>query len=243
MIYSLAVIPSRMGSKRIPRKNQQHIGLETLEANAIRCAMESGVFDTVCLVSDRERPENLPDGVQFLQQPDILATDQSGIAEVTQWATISMEKALNGSFLHVATLQPAVLARSGLIIRRLYEGFIAHNAGGALTMARTIPWQWHDDGDWLEANWTGPYPRSQACTAHFAEVNACQITTRAAVGIGKRWVPPLVVAELPEWAVSLDIDDWDELDTARDLWPFAQPRLETWDPPIHGPFDVTGVVS
>jgi CMP-N-acetylneuraminic acid synthetase len=231
-VLTVAVIPCRMGSKRLPRKNALDIepGVSLVQ-QAIDCAFAAGVFARIFVLTDD--PGLRFRGAEYIGEPPELAGDDCDIATAVAKTVEGIERSI-GRFDYVATLQPAVLARSGLIVRRLVEQVIDRGAGGGVTAARTLPWQWTvRDGQAVNAWHPGPYPRSSAAAHHLVEVNACQVACRAAVADGRRWGLPLILAELPRWAAGLDVDTPEDLAEARALWPFARPALETWAPPMH----------
>lgn len=238
----VAIIPARAGSKRLPRKNALEIepGVSLVQ-QAIDCAEASGVIDQTFVLTDdvalRFRHAT------YLGEPAELAGDHADISAAVADAVGRLEHNI-GRVDYVVTLQPAVLARSALIIQRMVQAMLAEKAAGAVTAARTVPWQW-SVRDRAAANaWhPGPYPRSQHAPHHLAEVNAVQIASREAVASGQRWGMPLLLAELPPWAASLDVDEPADLALARDLWPWARIRLETWEPPMHRVDTINGAAA
>jgi CMP-N-acetylneuraminic acid synthetase len=70
-LTTIAMIPARIGSSRLPMKNLALIDGEPMIAYAVRAAIESGVFDTVVINSDApvfgEIAARL--GVDFYQRP------------------------------------------------------------------------------------------------------------------------------------------------------------------------------
>ena len=225
----LAVIPARMGSRRLPRKNLLDIepGL-TLVQQAIDCAHGSGLVDEIVVSTDET---TLPvRNAHIRVRPDELCGPTSDIAAAVEdaWRTASIQHDW------IVTLQPAVLARSPLILRTMLMHCLTWKTS-SVTMAHTVPWIWQrpDCGEasapWLDG---GAYPRSQDCPDHYAEVNAITIAPALAVAAGCRWSLPLAIATLPSWAVALDIDTPSDLATARGLWPWAKRELETWVPDL-----------
>ncbi len=232
IVQIVAIIPARSGSKRLPRKNTLHIepGISLVQ-QAIDCAYGSGVIDRTFVLTDD--PGMRFERAEYLGEPAADAADLADISTAVAHAVAGLERSL-GRIDYVVTLQPAVLARSALIVRQVVQAVLREDAGGAVTAARTVPWQWSVDGTAARNGfYPGPYPRSQFSHPHLAEVNAVQVATRAAVAAGQRWALPLLLAELPPWAVSLDVDEPADLAAARELWPWAKPRLETWEPIIH----------
>lgn len=224
----LAVVPARMGSERLPRKNLLEIepGL-TLVQHAVDCARHSGVVDMVMVSSDEALPVM---HAMVVKRPASLSGPTSDIA-----AAVSHAYDQTGQQWDIVlTLQPAVLARSPLIVRRIVEAMTEHGLDGAVTAARTTPWLWRPRGRRGLIGWAPDhYPRSQDAGRHLVEVNAVQATTREWARQGVRWNPPLGLLELPPWAASLDVDTPEDMAAARDLWPWAKQRLETWSPEVH----------
>lgn len=231
---TIAIIPARMGSARMPWKNRMEIepGVN-LAQHAVDCARGSGLVDHIIVSTDE--PENLPvHHAHYSHRPHALSGPTADISAVVQHALIEAERLRREQFDLVVVLQPAVLARSPLIVRRMLEVMREQpQLRGALTMSKTHPWIWRGDTETCtaRARWVpGPYPRSQDSGPHWVEVNAVQITTRQVVLDGRRWDPPLAIAELPSWTQSLDIDTPADFEEARDLWPFARRKLETLVP-------------
>ncbi len=228
----VAIIPARAGSKRLPGKNRMEIekGLHLVQ-QAIDCAVDSGVIDLIAVLTDDLRLEFR--GAQRMSEPAEFASDAADISAAVREATDRIERS-TGRVDYVVTLQPAVVARSALIVQRVVQAVLHNRAGGAVTAARTVPWQWKLQGAQAANDWhPGPYPRSAEAGQHLAEINAVQVASRAAVAAGRRWGLPLLLAELPEWAAALDIDEARDMARARALWPWAKPQLETWEPVMH----------
>lgn len=224
----LAVIPARMGSTRLPWKNRLEIepGI-SLAQHAVDCARGSGVCSRIVVSTDA--PADLPIRDAIInRRPADLSGGSADIAAVVRHELVNAETA-DGCFDYVVTLQPAVLARSPLIVRRLVEAVAEHRANGGLTMCPVHPWVWTERAFGVTAPWLpGPYPRSQDCGAMWQEINAVQVSSARVVRDGGRWSEPLVILDLPIWAAALDVDTPADMATARDLWPWARSRLETW---------------
>jgi DNA-binding transcriptional LysR family regulator len=233
MTKTIAVVPARMGSARMPRKNLCEIepGLSLVQ-HAINCARYSGIVSEVIVSTD----EHLEfDGAKTVIRPPELSGPTADISSAIRHATQNYDYDL------VVTLQPAVLARSPLIVRRLVEFVIANGCNGGLTMAATHRWVW-EIGCAAKNDWhPGPYPRSQDSAPRTVEVNAVQVASAFAVCNNARWSLPLAVAILPPWAAALDIDTPKDLAIARDLWPWAKLRLETCEPEMALTTSINGV--
>lgn len=229
---TLAVIPARMGSARMPRKNLCELepGLNLVQ-QAVDCARYSGVVDRIAVTSDENIMCSGP--VWYVERPPHLSGPHADISDAVEHATRDVEQTDGRHFDYVVTLQPAVVARSPLIVRRLIDAVMTGHLNGGLTMAYTHRWIWQTQGrmafnDW----WPGAYPRSQDSARRLVEINAVQVASRDMVLRRERWGTPLAIMELPAWAAALDIDTPEDLAAARDLWPWAKSRLETWTGPV-----------
>lgn len=233
----LAVIPARMGSARMPRKNLCEIepGLSLVQ-QAVNCANYAGNISAVAISSD-EHMEGFD--AHFVRRPRELCGPTADIVDAVAHATEEMEREHGVTYDHVVTLQPAVVARSPLIVRRLVEAVTTQRLNGGLTMAYTHRWIWQTSEGKAANDWFGgPYPRSQDSAKRLVEINAVQVASREVVRRRERWGVPLAILELPAWAAALDIDTPEDLASARELWPWAKSRLETWTGPV---LTVTGV--
>jgi CMP-N,N'-diacetyllegionaminic acid synthase len=238
----LAVIPARMGSARLPRKNLLEIepGLSLVQ-QAIDCATGSGLVDQVIVSTDET---TLPiRNAHIRVRPAEICGPTADIAD----AIYDAWNYEQGRHDWIVTLQPAVLARSPLIVRAMIAECMASQCS-AITMAHTVPWIWqHTDEMTGEAYlpWLhdGTYPRSQDSPEHFAEVNAVTVAPARAVANRCRWSLPLKIASLPAWTIALDIDNPGDMATARGLWPWAKRELETWTPRFHRVDALTGIAG
>ncbi len=74
---TICMIPARLGSKRIPRKNLRILNGKPLIAYAIEAAKESGVFDEIYLNSEDEIFRQIAEeyGIKFYKRDEELASD------------------------------------------------------------------------------------------------------------------------------------------------------------------------
>lgn len=72
-----AMIPCRLGSKRIPKKNLRLLGNKTLSQWVATAAKETGLFDEIYINSESDIFEKVSHqvGVKFYKRPDEFATD------------------------------------------------------------------------------------------------------------------------------------------------------------------------
>lgn len=71
------MIPCRLGSKRIPKKNLRLLGNKTLSQWVASTAKETGLFDEIYINSESDIFEKVAhqEGVKFYKRPDEFATD------------------------------------------------------------------------------------------------------------------------------------------------------------------------
>ena len=88
MSRSIAIIPARGGSKRIPRKNIKDFFGKPLIAYSIQTALKSALFDKVVVSTDDEEIAKISEkyGAEVLERPKALADDFTGTGDVTAHA-------------------------------------------------------------------------------------------------------------------------------------------------------------
>ena len=96
MTKSIAIIPARGGSKRIPKKNIKFFHGQPLIAYSIKAAQESGLFDKIVVSTDDEEIANVAQsyGAEVLKRPKELADDFTGTGAVVEH-TLSIYKGYN----------------------------------------------------------------------------------------------------------------------------------------------------
>jgi CMP-N-acetylneuraminic acid synthetase len=258
---TLAIIPARAGSTRLKDKNLETLdGSEaTLIDRAVLAALDAGcrvVISTDYPQSYVMRPQ-WPEGVLYHRRPENLCGATVDLDQVVADAVRAFERHWNAPnpylantditaplkrVYQVVTLQPATPLRSAKLIRDMLTTMRRARCVAALTMARCVPWTWRIEAGAASNTWSpSPYPRSQDVRYHnLQEINTVQIANRDVVLSGKRWDLPLLITELPAWAV-LDIDTAEDLDECRALWPVLKPRLDAIDTfPFHVAHTVNG---
>ncbi len=85
---SIAIIPARGGSKRIPKKNIKNFFGKPLIAYSIETALKSQLFEKVVVSTDDNTIAQVAKeyGAELLQRPKELADDFTGTADVTAHA-------------------------------------------------------------------------------------------------------------------------------------------------------------
>jgi len=74
---TVAFIPAKGDSKRIPNKNTRYLGKHPLLAYSIETALKSGVFTDVYVVTDKEETMRIAEhyGAKAIQEPGIYTTE------------------------------------------------------------------------------------------------------------------------------------------------------------------------
>lgn len=123
---SVAFIPARSGSKRIPNKNIKTLGGHPMLAYSIVSAIESGVFDSVICATDDERYREIAEyygaEVPFLRNKEI-AGDKSPDIDWLLWILNTLKE--NGRHFDIfSILRPTSPFRQAETIKRAWEQFI-----------------------------------------------------------------------------------------------------------------------
>ena len=91
-MQTIAIIPARGGSKRIPRKNIRPFCGKPMIARSIEAALESGVFEAVVVAADDEEIASVAGSCGALapfRRPPELSNDQAAtlpvIAHAIRW--------------------------------------------------------------------------------------------------------------------------------------------------------------
>lgn len=123
---TVAFVPARSGSKRIPHKNIKNLGEHPMLAYSIVSAIESGIFDTVICATDDEKYAEIAQyygaEVPFLRSKEI-AGDKSPDIEWLHWILNALKEA-GRSYDIFSILRPTNPFRQASTIRRAWDHFI-----------------------------------------------------------------------------------------------------------------------
>lgn len=123
---SVALIPARSGSKRVPNKNIRPLGGHPLLAYTIRAAIDSGVFDAVICATDSERyavvARHYGAEVPFLRSAEI-SGDKSPDIEWVVWMLGKLREA-GRDYEIFSILRPTSPFRQPETICRAWSAFI-----------------------------------------------------------------------------------------------------------------------
>lgn len=123
---SVAFIPARSGSKRVPNKNIRPLGGHPMLAYTVRAAIDSGVFDAVICATDSETYADVARHygaeVPFLRSAEI-SGDKSPDIEWVVWMLQKL-KEVGREFEVFSILRPTSPFRLPETIRRAWAAFI-----------------------------------------------------------------------------------------------------------------------
>lgn len=131
---TVAFIPARSGSKRVPNKNIKPLGGHPMLAYTVRAAIDSGVFDTVICATDSELyaevARHYGAEVPFLR-PREISSDTSPDIEWVIWLLDALKQA-GRRYDIFSILRPTNPFRIPETIRRAWEKFIQDPSADSL---------------------------------------------------------------------------------------------------------------
>ncbi|MBN2288955.1 MAG: acylneuraminate cytidylyltransferase family protein [Candidatus Glassbacteria bacterium] len=216
---SLAVIPARGGSKRIPDKNIRELGGKKIIAYTIEAALESGVFSRVVVSTDSERiagtAVELGAEVPFIRRAD-LADDHTPSSLATLDALENLDPGV-GLYDYVVQLMVNCPLRNAQDIRDSFRNFIESNADSQISVTDygwLNPW-WamkKDEQDRLEPVFTHQLKkRSQELPELYCPTGAIWIAKSGALRREKTFYTADRKGWYIPWQRAVDIDteeDW-----------------------------------
>jgi pseudaminic acid cytidylyltransferase len=225
-VKTLAVIPARGGSKRIPDKNIVDFCGKPIIAYSLEAARDSAVFDEIHVSTDDQRivetVERLGYPVQFFR-PDELSDDTTPILPVLRWVLEEYERR-GVTFEIVGCLFACAPLVTSQVLAESYRQYIGSGAGVPMlsVSAYPAPVEWAytiDDQDVLEERSPGAFAiRSQDIqptyydTGTFSYFPSELVKNPEYMGGGT-----MIGYKLPSY-MSVDIDNLEELTTAEILY-------------------------
>lgn len=132
---TIAIIPARGGSKRLPNKNVQPLLGKPLLAYSIGYALQNtAIIDEVYVSTDSEAIKNisLQLGAKVIDRPANLSGDNATTASALNHALQSLEFQVE----NVILLQPSNPLRPKNLLRDCFEAYIHGNYDSAMTVTR-----------------------------------------------------------------------------------------------------------
>lgn len=131
---SLAVIPARGGSKRLPRKNILDFMGRPIMAYTIRAAVESGCFGRVLVSTEDEEIARVAErfGAEVAARPEALAGDKAGVVAVCL-DLLDREKQAGNDYEFLCCLYATAPLRTAKDIREVF-GLLGPNCDFAMAV-------------------------------------------------------------------------------------------------------------
>lgn len=148
-LRSIAFIPARSGSKRIPHKNIRPLGDHPLLAYSIRAAIESGVFDDVVCATDSELYASVARhyGAEVpMLRPSEISGDKSPDIEWVEWMLGALAST-GKKYDSFSILRPTSPFRTSDTIRRAWQQF--SEATGADSLRAVEKCEQHPGKMWV----------------------------------------------------------------------------------------------
>jgi CMP-N,N'-diacetyllegionaminic acid synthase len=126
-VKTVAFIPARSGSKRLPHKNIRQLSGHPLLAYSIRSAIDSGVFDAVICATDDERYADIARhyGAEVpMLRPTDISEDKSPDIDWVEWMLKAL-KIQGRRFDAFSILRPTSPFRKTGTIQRAWAQFVA----------------------------------------------------------------------------------------------------------------------
>lgn len=217
---TLAIIPARAGSERLPGKNLAQINGKSLVAIAVDCALEAGIDITVVSTDSREIWDAAvtgrmlpPSRIQSLlvhDRPADLATGVASSLAVVREAIASLDDSYR-DFDVTVLLQPTSPLRTSTDVR----GCLAALGNGDAAVSLTEP----RHADWLyQLGHANRLREGVPGRDLYMPNGAVFVLTREALKDGLDWWPPSITyGYVMPRERSIDIDTQADLDEARRL--------------------------
>jgi len=213
---TIAIIPARGGSKRLPGKNLLPLAGRSLLAYSIEYAKAQGdLLDAIVVSTDSEeiKQEALALGVEVVDRPAELASDTASTVSVLQHAVLTLDEKYDAVVLFQVTnpLRPEPLFREAL------DAFQRDNSESLMTVTRN-----HQKFGKIEGGVFIPFnyemgQRSQDLEPLYYENGLLYITKANLIAegtiLGEKNIPFVVDHPYAE----LDIDTQEDLDLAEYL--------------------------
>ncbi len=229
---TIAVIPARGGSKRIPKKNTIDFFGKPLIAWTIEAAQKSGIFDRILVSTDDPQAAAIAKGcgldVPFLREG---ATDDvTPISVATLVALGQVEKNLNETYETVVQLMANCPLRGSEEIVSSYENF---KKSGSDFQVSCFPFGWMNPW-WASHLPDGKHPsplfpdalkqRSQDLPPLYCPTGAIWIANTGALKKAGTFYGPGHIFFPMDWKAAVDIDDEDDLEMAKAVFLVEQEK-------------------
>ena len=223
---SIAIIPARGGSKRVPRKNIIDFFGKPLIAYTIEAALQSNLFDKVMVSTDDKEIASIAKkygaAVPFLR--DEHADDHSNVSDVIVHTLNRLEKELKESYQVVCMLMPNCPIRSAEDIQEHYDLFQRNKRDfqiSAFEYGWMNPWWAHtmdDSGKAIPFFKEASSKRSQDLDKLYCPTGAIWLASISGIQKSKTFYGPDFHFALLNWKSAVDIDDYNDLEMAKAIY-------------------------
>ena len=222
---SIAIIPARGGSKRIPRKNVMPFRGRPMIGWTIEAALESGVFDTVLVSTDDAEIAEIAraEGAEVPFLRNVHADDHSPVSEAIITALQQAERHYGKSFSSVTQLMANCPLRRANEVRAAWAHFEkgTHQFQiSAFEFGWMNPWWAARLGSDGQPHWLFPktrLSRSQDLDLLYCPTGAIWIADARALTSARSFYGPGHVLCPMSWQAAIDIDDHYDLQMAEAL--------------------------
>ena len=223
-----ALIPARGGSERIPRKNLALVGGLSLVARAVYAAFDAGIADVTVGTDDMHIMQEAEDcGAKCWQRPASLSTGKPG-ADGTSSTELVMRRWFSvrrGEFDAIVLLQPTSPLRTGDHVREAMRLLESSGADSVASVVRN-PRAAFAGRAYPREGFTqlrpfrpaGHRPRTQDARPIIEENGAIYVTRAAMFEATGDRMGGTVAAYVMDEDSSIDIDEPEDLERARDAW-------------------------
>lgn len=224
---TIAIIPARGGSKRLPRKNlMDFMGLPMI-AWTIKAAKESGLFDMILVSTDSDEiaEVSLKHGAEVPFLRKLYADDMSPVSVATRNSLQQIEKYTGKNYKNIIQLMPNCPLRTPNSIKTQYEFYLTKNREISILSGFRYgmfnPWWAHfqeKDGSCSRLFKDQIEVRSQDLPDLVCPSGATWITPKDLLLKHESFYSPNYQFFLIDWKEAVDIDDSQDLELAKTVY-------------------------
>jgi len=226
----IAVIPARMGSKRIPKKNTIDFLGKPMIQWTIEEALQSDCFDKVFVSTDSEEIANIAilNGAEVPVLRSDAVDDFSPVSKATLSA-VDQSESLWGKFDIVVQLMANCPLRKASQIKNSIDSFFSNEFDSQISFFKygfMNPWWAHQ----VKNNKPEPIfeksinRRSQDLPDLFCPTGAIWISKVSSLKMHKTFYAPNYGIFIMDWISAIDIDDYNDLEMAKGMFNILQKK-------------------
>lgn len=173
----IAVIPARIGSKRVPKKNIKFLGNKPLIVYTIEVAKRCKLFDKILVSTDSSEIQALCEklSVEVIIRPSELSTDSAKTEEALLHVVSQLES--NSYFPKtIVTLEPTSPFRKTSTVVDAVDNFFSNHYDSLISVVKETGFLWKENADKLQELYNGQSRRSQERNGIYKEVGVVYIT-------------------------------------------------------------------